>query len=76
MDKKIRRVSAFGLAARPGGFSVEIDVEHVLEVRPNWSRDKAKQFLNRHGAAMANLMVSTAMTALLAAAEREDEAMH
>lgn len=63
-ESQPRQLSALAQAVRSTNVCVELRVEDVLAVRPEWTEQKAKQFLSRHSSALAAGMLA-AGTALI-----------
>jgi hypothetical protein len=73
MAESKKKLSAFGSAARPGGFTVDVTAQDMLDLHPAWSAERAKRFLTRHSDGAAKAMLQAAMMYLMAAAMREGD---
>lgn len=67
-----RKLSVFALAKCPGGFSVQLRPEDVMALRPDWSRQQAKEFLGRHARSAAESMIAAGLVAIAEAIDAED----
>jgi hypothetical protein len=66
-ESKSKKLSVFALAKRVGSVTVEITAEDVLQLRPDWSLERACAFLEQQSRDVADAMVMAAMATLIAA---------
>jgi len=64
MDEQKPPLSALALAVRSSNVCVELRAEDVLAVRPEWTEQKARQFLSRHSSSLAAGMLAAGTSIL------------
>lgn len=64
-NEKIK-ISAFGLAITSDSVGAEISIDDVLLVQPEWTRERAAQFLRRHSSVIGTRMINAGAATLVA----------
>lgn len=66
------RLSAFGSADRSQqSFLVEIDLDDVRQIRPDWSEEQAKAFLLANRGQIASAMLTHGLKVIIELARKE-----
>ncbi len=57
-DQTIKPINPFEAAQRSSGVHVSLDVHDVLALKPEWTEQQAKTFMDRHAAVIAHAMLT------------------
>lgn len=68
--------SVFALAGQSQSITAEIDVDDVLAVHRDWTRERAGRFLAQHGGDIGADMIQAGMARLIALAGRSSQDVH
>ena len=71
-----RRPSVFVLAAASKSITAEIDVDDLLALRRDWTREEASLFLAQHAGHVGTAMIQAGMATLILLAERGADDAH